>query len=104
MRTGGALDGAYARKGLGAEREAVLHHAETAGQVRAHRWMRWLHERGIPFVLRLKENMFIWKEGYVPVKLSAHAGHLEKRREHFLKGTWYRGRDPENGQRQLRLP
>ena len=68
------------------------------------RWMRWLHERGIPFVLRLKENMFIWKEGYVPVKLSAHAGHLEKRRIHILKGTWYLGRDPENGQRRLRLP
>ena len=68
------------------------------------RWMRWLHERGIPFVLRLKENMFIWKEGYVPVKLSAHAGHLEKRRKHILKGTWYLGRDPENGQRRLRLP
>ena len=66
------------------------------------RWMRWLHERGIPFVLRLKENMFIWKEGYVPVKLSAHAGHLEKRRKHILKGTWYLVRDPENGQRRLR--
>ena len=68
------------------------------------RWMRWLHERGIPFVLRLKENMFIWKEGYVPVKLSAHAGHLEKRRKHTLKGTWCLGRGPENGQRRLRLP
>ena len=68
------------------------------------RWMRWLHERGIPFVLRLKENMFIWKEGYVPVKLTAQAGHLEKRRKPILKGTWYRGRDPEIGQRQLRLP
>ena len=41
------------------------------------RWMRWLHERGIPFVLRLKENMFIWKEGYVPVKLSAMRGILK---------------------------
>ena len=68
------------------------------------RWMRWLHKRGIPFDLRLKENMFIWKEGYVPVKLSTHAGHLEKRRIHILKGTWYLGRDPENGQRRLRLP
>ena len=41
------------------------------------RWMRWLHERGIPFVLRPKENMFIWKEGYVPVKLSAMRGILK---------------------------
>ena len=26
---------------------------------------------------------------------SAHAGHLEKRRKHLLKGTWYLGRNPE---------
>ena len=39
-------------------------------------WLHWLYKRGLPFVLRLKENMFIWNEGYVPVKLSAHARHL----------------------------
>ena len=58
-------------------------------------WMHWLYKQGIPFVLRLKENMFIWKEGYVPVKLSAHARHLKKRQKRILKGTWYLGRDPE---------
>ncbi len=57
-------------------------------------WMQWLYKQGIPFVLRLKENMLIWKEGYVPVKLSVHAMHLQKRRKHILKGTWYLGRDP----------
>ena len=41
-------------------------------------WLHWLESQGIPFVLRLKENMFIWKEGYVPVKLSAHVRHLKK--------------------------
>jgi len=59
------------------------------------RWMNWLENQGIPFVLRLKENMFIWKEGYVPVKLSVHARRLEKRQKYILKGTWYLGRDPE---------
>jgi len=59
------------------------------------RWMNWLENHGIPFVLRLKENMFIWTEGYVPVKLSIHARHLEKRQSRILKGTWYLGRDPE---------
>lgn len=42
------------------------------------RWMNWLESQGIPFVLRMKENMFIWKDGYVPDPLSAHARHLEK--------------------------
>jgi len=59
------------------------------------RWMSWLENRGIPFIMRLKENMFIWKEGYVPVKLSAHARCLDKRQKYILKGTWYLGRDPE---------
>ena len=59
------------------------------------RWMSWLYKQGIPFVLRLKENMFIWKEGYVPVKLSAHARHLQKRQKRILNGAWYLGRDPE---------
>ena len=39
--------------------------------------------------------MFIWKEGYVPVKLSVHARRLENRQKCILKGTWYLGRDPE---------
>ena len=59
------------------------------------RWMKWLENQGIPFVLRLKVNMFIWKEGYVPVKLSVHARRLEKHQKYILKGTWYLGRDPE---------
>jgi|TARA_Y100000294_G_C8518465_1_gene321861 hypothetical protein len=58
-------------------------------------WLHWLESKDIPFVLRLKENMFIWKEGYVPVKLSAHARHLKKRQKRILEGTWYLGRDPE---------
>ena len=58
-------------------------------------WLHWLESQSIPFVLRLKENMFIWNEGYVPVKLSAHAQHLQKRQKRILKGTWYLGRDPE---------
>jgi hypothetical protein len=58
-------------------------------------WMKWLYEQEIPFALRLKENMFIWKEGYVPVKLSVHAKDLKKRQSRPLKGIWYLGRDTE---------
>lgn len=58
------------------------------------RWMSWLESQSIPFVLRLKENMHIWNETHVPVKLSVHANHLRKRQSRILKGTWCLGRDP----------
>lgn len=58
------------------------------------RWMSWLESQGIPFVLRLKENMHVWNESHVPVKLSIHASRLRKRQSRTLKGTWYLGRDP----------
>ena len=66
-------------------------------------WMNWLHKQGIPFVLRLKENMFVWNEEHVPVKLSAHARHLKKRQSRILKGTWYLGRDPAKPATPVRL-
>jgi hypothetical protein len=69
---------------LGADREFI-----------GERWMRWLHEQGIPFVLRLKENMHVWNEDHVPVKLSIHAARLRKRQSRILKGRWYLGRDPQ---------
>lgn len=58
-------------------------------------WLRCLHEQGIPFILRLKENMKVWKQGYAPAKLSSHARHLEKGRKQNLKGTWFLS--PEEG-------
>ncbi|MBT5562741.1 MAG: IS4 family transposase [Rhodospirillaceae bacterium] len=58
------------------------------------RWISWLESQGIPFVLRLKENMHVWNENHVPVKLSVHAARLRKRNSRILKGTWYLGRDP----------
>ena len=66
-------------------------------------WLHWLHEQGISFVLRLKANMFIWKEGYVPVKLSAHARPLQKRQTVILKGTWYLGRDPSKATTPIKI-
>ena len=47
--------------------------------------------------------MFIWKEGYVPVKLSAHARHLQKRQTLILKGTWYLGRDPSKATTPIKI-
>jgi len=58
-------------------------------------WLKWLQQQAIPFVLRLRENMFIWKEGYAPVKLSIHARRLKKRESMRMKGEWYLTRDPQ---------
>jgi hypothetical protein len=43
------------------------------------KWMSWLESQGLPFVLRLRENMYVWDENHVPVKLSVHAIRLRKR-------------------------
>ncbi len=59
------------------------------------RWISWLESQGIPFVLRLKENMHVWNENHVPVSLSIHTIRLGKRQKRILKGAWYLGRDPE---------
>ncbi len=59
------------------------------------KWMSWLESQSIPFVLRLKENIHVWNENHVPVKLSVHAIRLRKRQSRILKGIWYLGRDQE---------
>jgi DDE family transposase len=56
-------------------------------------WLHSLHEQGIPFVIRLKENMMVWKDGYAPIKLSTPARHLKKKQRHRLNGLWFLGRE-----------
>jgi len=67
------------------------------------RWMSWLESQGIPFVLRLKENMHVWNESHVPVKLSVHAVRLKKRQSRILSGTWYLGRDPSKATTPIKI-
>jgi len=70
-------------------------------------WLHWLESQGIPFVLRLKENMYVWNESHVPVKLSVHAIRLgkrqRKRQSRILKGTWYLGRDPSTATTPIKI-
>lgn len=66
-------------------------------------WLNSLHEQGIPFVLRLKENMLVWKEGYAPVKLSIHAKDLKKAQSHRLKGLWFLGHEEANETTPIRI-
>ncbi len=67
------------------------------------RWMSWLESQGIPFVLRLKENMHVWNENHVPVKLSVHAARLGKRQSRILKGAWYLGTDPSKATTPVKI-
>jgi hypothetical protein len=55
------------------------------------RWMSWLKQAGIPFVLRVKDNIHIWHENHEPVKLSHKLSGLGIRDKVFLKGKWYLG-------------
>lgn len=61
-------------------------------------WVRWLQDNGIPFVLRLKDNMYIWNDDHVPVPLSRLAHGLKKEERLILKGRWYLGKkhDPDS--------
>ncbi len=67
------------------------------------RWMSWLESQGISFVLRLKENMHVWNENHVPVKLSVHAARLGKRQSRILKGAWYLGTDPSKATTPVKI-
>lgn len=67
------------------------------------KWMGWLESQGIPFVLRLKENMHVWNDNHVPVKLSVHARHLKKRQSRILKGAWYLGTDPSKATTPIKI-
>ena len=67
------------------------------------RWMSWLESLGIPFVLRLKENMHVWNANHVPVQLSVHATRLRKRQSRILEGTWYLGRNPSKATTPIKI-
>lgn len=56
-------------------------------------WIRWLQENTIPFVLRLKDNMYVWNEDHVPVPLSRLAQGLKKGERLTLKGRWHPGQN-----------
>jgi hypothetical protein len=52
-------------------------------------WMGYLKSQQIPFVLRLRENQYVVREGYVPVTIAAIAGRLARGQKMIVKG-WCR--------------
>lgn len=57
------------------------------------KWMGWLCDNHIAFVLRLRKNMKISNEDYAEVALSVHANGLKRKETRHLKGLWSLGND-----------
>lgn len=66
-------------------------------------WIGWLKENGIPFVLRLKDNMHVWNDDHVPVPLSRMAQGLKKEQRMILKGSWRLGQNLDPGAPAARI-
>jgi Transposase DDE domain len=58
------------------------------------RWMNTLAERNIPFVLRLRENQYIQRDGYAAMTIAAIASRLETGATLILKQPCKLGRSP----------
>jgi hypothetical protein len=54
-------------------------------------WMTYLAREKIPFILRLRENQYINREGYASWTLAEHAQSLKRGGKRILKGFWRLG-------------
>ena len=58
-----------------------------------HKWLAWLYKNNIPFAMRHKENMYVFREDYAPVQLSWLARDLKPGETLNLKGGWRIGKN-----------
>ena len=54
-------------------------------------WMAFLHREKIPFILRLRENQYVLREGYAAVSIALIAKHLKVREQMIIKGRCWLG-------------
>ncbi|MGH8649293.1 MAG: IS4 family transposase, partial [Burkholderiales bacterium] len=66
-------------------------------------WMAYLQRAKIPFILRLRENQYVLREGYAPLPLSVIARHLKVGEKMIVKGGCRLGRDNETSSAPVRL-
>ena len=66
-------------------------------------WMEWLTTTGISFVLRLREDMHVFKDGYAPMPLSHVARNLRVGQKMILKGSWRLGQNAADASPPLRI-
>ena len=66
-------------------------------------WMAYLQRENIPFILRLRENQYVLREGYVALPISGIAQHLKVREKMTVKGCCRLGRQNETLSLPVRL-
>jgi hypothetical protein len=66
-------------------------------------WMAYLQREEIPFVLRLRENQFVLRDGYAAMPISVIAQHLKVAEKMIVKGLCRLGRAEETLSAPVRL-
>ena len=66
-------------------------------------WMAFLQREKIPFILRLRENQYVLREGYAAVPISLIAQHLKVREKMIVKGCCWLGGQNETLSASVRL-
>ncbi|HMH71756.1 MAG TPA: transposase [Bradyrhizobium sp.] len=66
-------------------------------------WMAFLHREKIPFILRLRENQYVLREGYAAMPISLIAQHLKVREKMIVKGFCWLGCQNETLSSSVRL-
>ena len=66
-------------------------------------WMAYLQRENIPFILRLRENQYVLREGYVALPISVIAKHLMVGEKMIVKGSCQLGRANETLSASVRL-
>lgn len=66
-------------------------------------WMAYLQRQNIPFILRLRENQHVLREGYAAMSIAAIARHLRTGERMIVKGGCRLGRNNETSSAPVRL-
>lgn len=66
-------------------------------------WMAYLQSQNVPFILRLRENQYVLRAGYVALPISAIAQHLRVGDKMIVKGDCRLGRANETLSASVRL-
>jgi hypothetical protein len=66
-------------------------------------WIAWLHDHGVPYVLRLRESMKVFDMAHVPVAMSRHAAGLKPGQTLALAGLWRIGPNEADASPPLRI-
>ena len=66
-------------------------------------WMAYLQREKVPFVLRLRENQYVLREGYAAMTISLIAQHLEVGEKTIVKGCCWLGCRNETLSASVRL-